>query len=92
MNAVLNAYHCTKKTLITALAVMPLVLTGTLAHADDRDDDRRPKKSVVKKTKAKKAKYAPTKHTKKVVSTKKHNDNDDDRDDHRERDNDRDDD
>lgn len=66
MNAVLNAYHRTKKTLVTALAVMPLVLTGTLAHADDHDDDdRRSKKSVVKKTKTKKAKYTPTKHTKK---------------------------
>lgn len=53
------------KPLVTALAIMPLLLTGTLAHADD--DDRRPKKTVIKKTKAKKS---VKKHTPKYVKAK----------------------
>lgn len=100
MKAVLNAFHRTKKTIVAVIAVTPLVLTGTLAHADD-DDDRRTKKTVVKKVKTKKVIKPKTKYVAKTTKVKKKQcyeyddgrlERDDDCDDRYDRDDDRDDD
>lgn len=62
MNTLLTALIRGKKLIIALFAVIPLLLTGTLAHADDD----RPRKTLVKK----KASKAKTKKVKTVKAKK----------------------